>query len=638
MHKHFTIAGWLIIILLALEQVACQQTADPATDTKPVEGVETITYKDPLRPTDERVDDLLGRMSVEEKIGQMTLVEKNSINKEDITDLAIGGLLSGGGGYPSNNSPEGWLEMVTGFQEYALQSRLGIPLLYGVDAVHGHNNVVEAVIFPHNIGLGATRNPELVEQIGRSTAASVAATGVTWNFAPTVTVPQDIRWGRTYEGYSENTELVTELGAAYLRGLQGDDLAATDTVLATAKHYLGDGGTAFGSSTQEIIKPYLLDQGDTKVDEETLRMIHLPPYEAAVAAGARSIMASFSSWNGTKVHADQFLLTDLLKDELGFAGFIVSDWGAIDQIDPDYYQAVVSAINAGVDMNMVPYDYRLFVETLEEAVKNGDVSQERINDAVRRILTVKFELGLFENPYSDERQLVKVGSEENRDLAQEAVSQSLVLLKNEGEVLPIGEESTVIFVGGQAADDIGIQSGGWTIEWQGKDGDITPGTTILAAIEATVPENTAVYFDSTGSLDRIQSAGGGKLEPDVCIGVVGERPYAEGVGDSADLALPANDLKTLENMEANCETLAVILLSGRPVIISDLIEGWDGLVAAWLPGTEGQGVVDVLFGHQPFRGKLPYTWPRSIDQLPFDFEHMGTGDESPLFPFGFGLE
>ena len=520
--------------------------------------------------------------------------------------------------------------MVTGFQEYALQSRLGIPLLYGADAVHGHNNVVGAVIFPHNIGLGATRNPELVEEIGRATAASVAATGVSWNFAPTVTVPQDIRWGRTYEGYSENTELVTELGTAYLRGLQGDDLASADTVLATAKHYLGDGGTIFGTSTQEIIKPYILDQGDTQVDEETLRAVHLPPYEAAVAAGAHSIMASFSSWNGTKVHADQFLLTELLKEELGFDGFIVSDWGAIDQIDLDYYQAVVSAINAGIDMNMVPYDYRLFVETLAEAVKKGDVSQERINDAVRRILTVKFEFGLFENPYMDEQQLVKVGSKENRDLARKAVSQSAVLLKNEGEVLPIGEEPAVIFVGGQAADDIGLQSGGWTIEWQGKEGDITPGTTILEAIKATAPEDAAVYFDSTGSFDEIK--------PDVCIGVVGERPYAEGVGDSADLALPAGDLKTLENMKASCETLAVILLSGRPVIISDWIEEWDSLVAAWLPGTEGQGVADVLFGHQPFTGKLPYTWPRSVGQLPFDFDQMGTGDDSPLFSFGFGLD
>jgi beta-glucosidase len=415
--------------------------------------------------------------------------------------------------------------MVNGFQEYALQTRLGIPLLYGVDAVHGHNNVIGAVIFPHNIGLGATRNPELVEQIGWATA------------------------------------------------------------------------------------------------------------------GARSIMASFSSWNGTKVHADKYLLTDLLKDELGFTGFVVSDWGAIDQIDPDYCQAVVTAINAGIDLNVVPYDYRRFGRTLQEAVENGDVSQDRIDDAVRRILRVKFELGLFEYPFTDEESLVKVGSEEHRDLAREAVNQSLVLLKNEGGVLPISEDTTAVFVGGQAADDIGIQSGGWTIEWQGQEGDITEGMTILEAIQSTAPEGTVEYFDSKGLLDSVQAAEGSELEPDVCIGVVGERPYAEGVGDSAELALPADDLNVLENLQADCPTLVVILLSGRPLIITNLIEEWDGLVAAWLPGTEGQGVADVLFGHQPFTGKLPYTWPCSIDQLPFNFANLSSeGCSAPLFPFGYGLE
>ncbi len=640
MHKCLYLASWLAAIILVLAQVACQQTTTPVKDSNSAVENKEVPDKGLQRPTEERVEDLLGRMTLEEKIGQMTLVEKNSIDfrEEDITDLAIGALLSGGGGYPRDNSPEGWLEMVTGFQEYALQTRLGIPLLYGVDAVHGHNNVKGAVIFPHNIGLGATRNSELVEQIGRATAESVAATGITWNYAPTVAVPQDIRWGRTYEGYSENTELVAELGAAYLRGLQGEELSAPGTVLATPKHYLGDGGTAFGSSAQNIIRPYLLDQGDTQVDEKTLKAVHLPPYEAAVAAGARSIMASFSSWNGLKVHANKYLLTDLLKDELGFTGFVVSDWGAIDQIDPDYYQAVVAAINAGIDMNMVPYDYQRFGRTLKEAVENGNVSQERIDDAVRRILTVKFELGLFEHPLAGEELLTVVGSEEHRSLAREAVSQSLVLLKNEGGVLPIGEETTAVFVAGRAATDIGIQSGGWTIEWQGREGDITPGTTILEAIQATAPEGTLVYFNDMGALDHVQAANGSVPGPDVCIGVVGERPYAEGVGDSAELALPAEDLQTLEKLQADCPALVVILLSGRPVIITDLIEGWDSLVAAWLPGTEGQGVADVLFGHRPFTGKLPYTWPRSIDQLPFNFDRMETGANAPLFPFGYGLE
>ncbi|UCG25473.1 MAG: glycoside hydrolase family 3 protein, partial [Chloroflexota bacterium] len=543
MHKQRAKANLLAITFLVLVQAACQQTATPSLDDPQGSEIEDALYRNPGRPTEERVTDLLGRMTLEEKIGQMTLVEKNSIKKDDIADLALGALLSGGGGYPADNSPEGWLSMATDFQEYALQTRLGIPLLYGVDAVHGHNNVIGAVIFPHNIGLGATRDAELVEQIGRATAEAVAATGITWNYAPSIAVPQDIRWGRTYEGYAEDTGLVTELGAAFLRGLQGDDLAAPDTILATPKHYLGDGGTTFGTSTQEVFQPYLLDQGDTRVDEDTLRAIHLPPYKAAIDEGARSIMASFSSWNGDKVHGSEYLLSELLKDELGFTGFIVSDWAAIDQINADYYQAVVTAINAGVDMNMVPYDYPRFVQTLKRAVEEGDVSLERIDEAVRRILTVKFDLGLFERPFADEELLKVVGSSEHRNLAQQAVSQSLVLLKNEDGVLPIAEDTEVILVAGQAADDIGIQSGGWTIEWQGKEGDITEGTTILEAIQSTAPHGAAVYYDSKGLLDSVQVAEGSDLEPDVCIGVAGERPYAEGVGDSSDLALPAEDLE-----------------------------------------------------------------------------------------------
>jgi beta-glucosidase len=348
-------------------------------------------------------------------------------------------------------------------------------------------------------------------------------------------------------------------------------------------------------------------------------------------------MASFSSWNGVKVHADDTLLTDLLKDELGFTGFIVSDWGAIDQIDLDYYQATVSAINAGVDMNMVPDDYHRFIDAMKAAVKNGDISQERIDDAVRRILTVKLELGLFDHPYGEETLWDKVGSDEHRALARQSVSQSMVLLKNEGDILPISEDVSHIFVGGRAADDIGIQSGGWTIEWQGKEGDITVGTTILEAIESGAPQDTTVYYDATGSLDEVKPAAGNDQSPDICIAVAGERPYAEGVGDSADLELPAEDLVMLTNMQASCDDLVVILLSGRPVIITDYIEEWDSVVAAWLPGTEGQGVADVLFGRHPFTGQLPYTWPKTIDQLPFDFEQLETGEDEPLFPYSFGL-
>ena len=584
-------------------------------------------YKDPGLPVAERVADLLARMSLADKIGQMTLVEKNSIVGSDITELGIGGLLSGGGGYPDVNSPESWAAMVDGFQAAALDAYLGIPLIYGVDAVHGHSNVEGAVIFPHNIGLGAANNPELMAEIGRVTALEMIATGIYWNYAPAVSVPQDIRWGRTYEGYSENTALVTALAAAYVRGLQGDDLAAPDTVLATPKHFVGDGGAVWGSSTTG---DYLIDQGVTDVDEALLRAVHLPPYPAVIAAGARNIMISYSSWGGMKMHAQQYLITDVLRGELGFDGFIVSDWAGIDQITDDYYEAVVSAINAGIDMNMVPYDYERFINTVLEAVETGDVSLERIDEAVGNILTVKFELGLFEHPYSDADLLPEVGSATHRAVARDAVAQSQVLLKNEGGLLPLSPALSTLYVGGQAANDIGIQSGGWTIEWQGAEGAITPGTTILQAIEDTVAAETTVVYSEFGRFDDLPAG-----EEMLCVGVVGERPYAEGQGDSADLRLPVNDLRMLQRMDETCDQLVVILISGRPLIVTDLIDGWDALVAAWLPGTEGQGVADVLFGDQPFTGQLPYTWPRTVDQLPFDFANLDAAD--PLFPFGFGL-
>jgi len=588
-------------------------------------------YLDASLSVDERVEDLLGRMTLRDKIGQMTQVEKNSILPLDIAYLGIGSLLSGGGGYPNENTAEGWAEMVDGYQEYALDGPLGIPLIYGVDAVHGHNNVKGATVFPHNIGLGAANDPELMVRIGEVTATEVAATGIDWNFAPTVAVTQDIRWGRTYESFGEDPELVTPLAVAYVEGLQGDSLTDPVTVLATPKHFVGDGGTTWGSATGAG----RIDQGDTEVDEETLRAVHLPPYAAAIDNGARSVMISYSSWNGTKVHGDRYLVTDVLKVELGLGGFVISDWGAIDQISDDYYEAVVTSINAGVDMNMVPYQYRRFISVLWQAVDNGDVSIERIDDAVRRILRVKFELGLFEEPYADPGLLPTVGSAEHRAVAREAVAKSAVLLKNDGDLLPISEDVTTIFVGGQAADDIGIQSGGWTIEWQGKEGAITPGTTILQGIEASVPEGATVYYDKFGNLDRLDT-GGAVVEPDICIGVVGERPYAEFEGDSADLAMASRDLPVLENLAGTCDKVIVVLISGRPLLITEMIDGWDALVAAWLPGTEGQGVADVLFGTESFTGRLPFTWPRTIEQVPLG--NLVGSSEEPLFPFGFGLE
>jgi beta-glucosidase len=561
------------------------QVPTPGPTLVPVPG--DAPYKQADLPIEERVADLLARMTLAEKIGQMTLVEKNSILPEDVGEKFIGSLLSGGGGYPEPNTAEAWADMVDGFQEYALNSHLGIPLLYGIDAVHGHNNVYGAVIFPHNVGLGAANDPDLMTRIAQVTAAEMIATGIYWNYAPVVAVPQDIRWGRAYEAYGENTDLVTSLGTAFLHGLQGDDLSDRFTVLATPKHFIGDGGTVWGSST---MGKYQIDQGVTAVDESMLRAIHLPPYIAALDAGAESIMISFSSWGGMKMHAHEYLISDVLKNELGFKGFIVSDWAGIDQIDNDYYLSVVTAINAGIDMNMVPYQYKRFVETLTRAVESGDVSMERIDDAVRRILTVKFTLGLFEQPFSDESLVASVGSEEHRAVAREAVSKSLVLLKNQDDLLPLAKDVPALFIGGRAADDIGVQCGGWTIEWQGKMGAITPGTTILKAIEGTVSPETVIEFNKFGRFEDINTS-----EDPVCIAVVGEEPYAEGVGDDGDLKLPVDDLRMLRRMIDPCDRLAVILLSGRPLVITDLIEDWDALVAAWLPGTEGQGVVDVLF-------------------------------------------
>lgn len=628
------ITRWIVvaILVLVLGIIGVFLAAPPVSPERP-----SSQYMDPEAAIQDRVEDLLVRMTLAEKIGQMTLVEKNSIKDKDITDKFIGGLLSGGGGYPSRNTPEGWSEMVNGFQEYALRTRLGISLIYGVDAVHGHGNLRGATIFPHNIGLGATRDPDLVERIGQTTAVEMAATGIYWNFAPVVAVPQDIRWGRTYEGYSENTELVSKLGAAYIKGLQNvgssPNLSAPTTVLATAKHFVGDGGTAWGSSDTFIMQQFMLDQGVTDVDEATLRAVHLSPYVAAIDTGAMSIMVSFSSWGGMKMHAQKYLLTDVLKGELDFKGFLVADWQGIDQIPGNYYSDIVTSINAGLDMIMVPYDYDAFINGLTEAVNNGDVPLERIDDAVRRILTVKFQLGLFERPFADESLLPLVRSDEHRELAREAVRKSLVLLKNDNNTLPLAKDTPLIFVAGQGANDIGIQSGGWTIEWQGKSGDITPGTTILEAIRNTVSENTIVLYNRWGEFDRVTDE-----VADVGIVVMGEMPYAEGVGDDEDLTLSEGDIAVIERVREGSKKVVVILISGRPMIVTEHLDQWDVFIAAWLPGTEGQGVADVLFGDYPFTGKLPYTWPRAMDQIPFDFDHMEpTGPEAPLFPFGYGL-
>lgn len=588
----------------------------------------------------ERVDKLLAEMTLEEKIGQMTQVDQRAIQPSDVTQWFLGSVLSGGGANPSPNDPQNWAAMVSGFHKASLETRLRIPMIYGVDAVHGHSNVIGATIFPHNIGLGATRDADLVRRIGRATALETSATGVYWNFAPCVAVPQDIRWGRTYEGFSSDPEVVTELGAAYVSGLQSDqEFGSPGTNLACPKHFVGDGGTTWGTTRayewithnlQAVTERYKIDQGDAQMSEAQLRAVHLAPYIDAINAGARSIMVSFSSWNGAKMHAHHRLLTEVLKGELGFDGFLVSDWQAIDQLSPDFYQCVVRSINAGLDMVMVPFEYQRFLTTLKLAAESGDIPAARINDAVRRILTVKFELGLFERKVETEPGLEFVGCEAHRRLAREAVRKSLVVLKNETKTLPIAKSVSQIIIAGAAADNIGLQCGGWTIEWLGGTGKITPGTSLLEAIHQSVSTETDVLFEEAGIFAE-------EVQAQVGIVCLHEIPYAEGFGDREDLTLSGEEIDLIKRVRARCQQLVAIIFSGRPLLIAEQLPLADAWVAAWLPGTEAQGITDVLFGDYPPTGKLSYDWPRSQAQIPQNSGAHRADDDAPLFPFGFGL-
>ncbi|WP_308167912.1 glycoside hydrolase family 3 protein [Catellatospora tritici] len=574
-------------------------------------------YQDASRPVAERVADLLGRMSLADKIGQMTQAERGFASASDVTSYRLGSILSGGGSTPEANTAQAWADMNDELQRGALATPLGIPILYGSDAVHGHNNVVGATIFPHNIGLGATRDPKLVEQIGRVVAEEVTGTGVDWTFAPCLCVARDDRWGRTYESFGETPDIPASM-TSIITGFQGEKLGGGPTsILATAKHYVGDGGTTGGD-----------DQGNTELTDAQLREIHLPPFKAAVERGVGSVMVSFSSWNGEKLHGQKYLVTDVLKGELGFTGFVVSDWNAVDQLDgqegftPD---EVATAINAGIDMVMVPEHWQDFLTTLKGEVDNGHVPAARIDDAVRRILTKKFELGLFEHPMTDRSYTGTVGSAEHRALARQAVRASQVLLKNDKGVLPLAKGGKV-FVAGKNADDLGNQSGGWTITWQGGSGPTTKGTTILEGIrEVAGPGTTVTYARDGKGVDRSYQA---------AIAVVGEKPYAEYEGDRPDgLRLDDEDRQTIATLRASGIPVIVVLVSGRPMEVASEVSGWNALLAAWLPGTEGAGVADILFGVGAPTGKTPMTWPAAKAHEP-----INAGDGQPaLFPQGFGL-
>ncbi len=584
-----------------------------------VQGAPRRDYHDPTWTVAARVADLLPRMTLDEKIGQITQADSggplNRLNTNDITTYFLGSVLSGGGSDPAaGNSPTAWADMYDSFQNAALATRLGIPLIYGVDAVHGHSNVVGATIFPHNIGLGATRNPTLIQQVGQATAEEVAGTGIDWTFSPCLCVARNERWGRTYESFGEDPALVQSM-TTIVNGYQGGALNNPTSILATAKHYLGDGGTTGG-----------VDQGDTQLTEAQLRAIHLPPFQSAVQRGVGSVMISFSSWNGQKLHGHQYLITSVLKNELGFSGIVVTDWAGIDQLPGDYASDVRTSINAGIDMVMVPNNYTLFISTLRSEVNAGRVAMSRIDDAVTRILTKKFELGLFENPLTNRSYTSGIGSAAHRAVARQAVRESLVLLKNNNNILPLSKTTPKIFVAGKSADNIGYQSGGWTIDWQGASGNITPGTTLLQAIRNAAPTSTVTYSSNGSGVNNTYN---------VAIAVIGETPYAESDGDrTGSMGLDTTDINTLNTLKAAGIPIVVILISGRPLVITNQLPDWAALVAAWLPGTEGQGVADVLFGDYNFTGKLPQTWPQSESQIPIN---VGDATYNPLFAFGFGL-
>ena len=623
----------------------------------------------------ERTGHLLARMTLAQKIGQMTQPERQHITPAEVKAHHIGSVLSGGGSCPGDNRPADWVAMNDAYWTASMEEdadHLAIPLLYGVDAIHGNGNVLGATVFPHNIGLGAMRDPELIERIGRVTAREVLATGVDWTFAPTLAVARDPRWGRTYESYSEDPALAAEYAERIVRGLQGAGRAESpersgtgssgpappgsggaglahlgpDGVVACAKHWVGDGGTDAG-----------VDQGDTLAADEELRRLHVAPYLPALDAGVLTVMVSLSSWNGWKCHAHRYLIRDVLKGELGFAGFVISDWNGVDPLADDYGEAAAMAVNAGIDMFMAPETWREFISGLISQVERGAVPIRRIDDAVTRILHVKLTSGLFDRPRPALRRRADgagFGSCEHREVARKAVRKSLVLLKSDDGVLPL-DKGARILVTGRNAHDRGRQCGGFTIEWQGVSGNerIPGGTSIWEGIRAVVPG--AVLCEKGGTGARPDDF-------DAAVVVIGEHPYAEGMGDIREPSpvrpgtnhLPAGpgvlmpygqtlelatlhpeDLATIRSLAARGIPVVTILISGRPLVVDAELAESAAFVAAWLPGSEGAGVADVLFGDYDFTGRLPFSWPGKTRTDP-NGNGTGPGGENILFSRGYG--
>lgn len=567
------------------------------------------------------VDTLLASMTLEEKAGQMVQGCRNVVVGKNVKELGLGSVFSGGGSFPKRNRVKDWVEMITKYQDAALKTDKKIPIIYGVDAVHGLALVEDAVVFPHNIGLGAANDPELMYEMGAAVAEEMKLIRVSWNFSPCVAVNTDPRWGRTYECFSSDPEIVTELAKAYIQG------QADHGVLATAKHYVADGGAVFGTGEGS----FLIDRGDAIMTEEELRKTHLLPYKELVDSGIKIIMASFSSWNGVKLHEHEYLLTEVLKKEYGFEGFIVSDFEAVSGLSGNSYKEnIIKAVNAGIDMLMEPFKFEQARSVIIEAVGEGSITEDRVNDAVRRILTVKYDSGLFEDPYMENvsREVEELGSEKYRELAKKLVEKSLVLLKNDNNLLPL-KKGQKIYVTGPMADNIGLQCGGWGLTWQGlvdaHGYKVTEGTTIL---EGLIEYSNKFGYEIITDSERAKDA-------DVVILAIGEKPYAEYMGDTKDMSItgPMADinLDAIKEAEELGKPVITLIVAGRNVIISDYIDSWDSIVMCYLPGTEGDGVASVLSGEVKFTGKLPMPYYRSEDDI-------GKEDAQLLFEMGYGLE
>ncbi len=607
----------------------------------------------PSDPVEEsRLDSIISAMTLRDKAGQVIMGEIQHVSPTDVKRYRLGAVLNGGGSFPGKErhaAVSQWLALADAYHDASVDrddGRPRIPVIWGTDAVHGANNVFGATLFPHNIGLGAAANPELLRLIGAATAREVAATGIYWNFAPTLAVPRNDRWGRTYEGYSEHPALVAELGAALIEGMQGAvgrDFMAPGKVLATAKHFVGDGGTAGG-----------VDQGNTEASEEELSRIHGAGYRAALRSGAQTVMVSFSSWNGLKMHANPRLLQEALKGRMGFDGFLIGDWDAHSQVPGCTASSCPEAFNAGVDMFMAPKDWKALRRNLLRQVRSGEIPAERLDDAVRRILRVKLRAGLLDAPRPSERPLAPpgeaaavhrsdwLGHTQHRALARRAVRESLVLLKNERGALPVAPNAKIL-VAGAAVANIPGQLGGWSMTWQGDDtenADFPNAASILDGLRAAVSEaGGTVEFRRFSEVLRDPA----ESLPDVALLVFGEKPYAEYEGDVETLEFSPRDkshLKAARRLQAAGVPVVSVLLTGRPLAVLGEIEASDAFVVAWLPGSEGAGVADVLLADaqgEPrfdFTGRLPFSWPARPDQA---VNNVGDDPYQPAFRFGFGL-